>query len=460
MRSRGARPLSGTAARPTGAARIRTVTLALVTVALVLAGAACSGNSGKPKANSPSPVKLYGSDGNMSNSFGADFKTPGVISGMAGTAPLTKITDDFKRRLLSVDPGLQDFNYSGETYDAVVISALAAQLARSVDPTVVSKYINGVTILGPNGQECSTIKDCLDTIAAGQDIAYRGITVHSGFTDVGEPSTTSYGTLHFGRNNKIDDGKTEFVTAGSDATASKDQGPAPADQTVKYRGDPLRFGILLPKTGALAYLGPAMFAGAHLAIREINEAGGILGKPVEVVDSDDATDATKAAGNMDKLVQAGIPIIIGPATSGESAALIPKAVATNRILFSPSATSAALSKADDHGLFFRTAPPDAYQSQALADVIMRGGAQKVYIVARADAYGTGLLDGVKSDLIAAGIKAGNIGTATYRDDQKNYSDIASGVAGFGPDSVLVVGYEESAQVIQAIKAAGVTFTQS
>src|SRR5206468_1165218 len=134
---------------------------------------------------------------------------------------------------------------------------------------------------------------------------------------------------------------------------------------------------------------------------EINALGGVLGKPVTYEDADDGTDPAKAGASLDKLFSDGIGIVIGPSTSGESVALIPKAVAAGRILFSPSATSAALTKADDHGLFFRTAPSDSFQSQALADVIMRGGARRVYVIGRADSYGNGIRDGVTEDLVKA-----------------------------------------------------------
>ena len=94
----------------------------------------------------------------------------------------------------------------------------------------------------------------------------------------GEPATASYGTLHFGQNNKIDDGKTEFVSAGSTDDASTQVPPPSGAHGAK--STQLTLGLILPKTGAVAYLGPPMFAGAHLAVKEINAAGGILGKPV------------------------------------------------------------------------------------------------------------------------------------------------------------------------------------
>jgi hypothetical protein len=425
--------------------RARRLAFALVSIVLVAVGG-CSSANGSSGSTPIGGVRLYGSDGNTANTLGEAFKTPGAISGMVGTAPLTPLSSDFQQRLKGIDPGISGYTYAGEAYDAVVISALAVQLAHSTDPIAVAKYINGVTILAPGGVECSTIKECLDAINAGKDIAYRGVTVHSGFTDAGEPSTTSYGTLHFGRNNRIDDGKTEFVSAGNNEDATKQAAPLPVTSGTKYKGDPLRYGLLLPKSGGLAALGPPIFDGAHLAIKEI-----------EYVDADDGTDPAKAGAALDGFIAQGIGIIIGPSTSGESTALIPKAVAANRILFSPSATSAALAKADDHGLFFRTAPSDSYQSQALADVIMRGGARRVFIVARKDSYGTGLLDGVGAALAANGVKKSDIGTATYAPDQKDYGVVAQSARDFHPDAILVAGYEESAAVIAALQKTDIPF---
>jgi ABC-type branched-subunit amino acid transport system substrate-binding protein len=443
--------------------RLRRAAFALVSTVLLIVGGCSSKSDVSTNTPGSDGVRLYGEDSNTDNSLGEAIKPPTTINGMVGTTPLTPLSADFRQRLKATDPTLSSYTYAGEAYDAAMISALAVQLARTTDPVTVAKYVNGVTVLAPGGVECMTIKDCLDGIASGRDIAYRGVTVHSGFTDAGEPSTTSYGTLHFGRDNRIDDGKTEFVSAGNSADASKLPSPPPGTASTKYKGDPLKFGILLPKTGGLAWSGPAMFAGAHLAISEINGLGGILGKPVGYVDADDGTDPVKSGQAFDKLVQDGVGIFIGPSSSRASLALIPKAVAANRILFATSATSAALTKADDHGLFFRTAPSDLYQSQALADVIMRGGARKVFIIARDDSYGTGLRDGVTADLVMAGIKKADVESRTYPPDLNSpdpkFDEIAQAVTGFHPDAVLVAGFAESAHVIEAMEKAGLTLAQ-
>ena len=52
--------------------------------------------------------------------------------------PQAELTEDFRTRLLEVDPALIDFSYGPETYDAIVISALAAELAGTDDPAPIA----------------------------------------------------------------------------------------------------------------------------------------------------------------------------------------------------------------------------------------------------------------------------------------------------------------------------------
>jgi ABC-type branched-subunit amino acid transport system substrate-binding protein len=111
---------------------------------------------------------------------------------------------------------------------------------------------------------------------------------------------------------------------------------------------------------------------------------------------------------------------------------------------------------DDKGLYFRTAPADGLQAKALTDIIMRDGARRVFIVARADEYGEGLRDGVKELLLSAGVKDKDINSYAYNIDTPDFSNLGAEVKQFQPDAVLVVGFEESADAILAIEAAGLT----
>ncbi len=445
------------------ARRLR-IMAALATAAAVLATSACS-SSASNASTSTRGIALFGTDGIMSNSFGTEVKTPGELAGMSGTAPLMPFSAEFEQRVKSVDPSIDDFTYSGQAYDAVMIAALAAQVAGSTEGTTIAKYIDGVTTLDPGGVECNTYAKCLTAIAAGKDIAYRGVTIDTGFTSVGEPSTGTYGTQHFGSQNQIDAQKTEYVNAGDPATATTTKSPSPGKPAANYHGPALNIGMLLPKTGGLAENGKPIFAAAKLAIREINAVGGVLGKSVISETQDDGTDVTKATNGAKALISAGANVIIGPSFSGAAAAVVPIGVAAGVVIFSPSATSAALSTIDDHGMFFRTAPSDILQAQAIADVIMRSGAQRVFIVARNDSYGTGLEKDVKTALITGGLPSEDLQTAEYSADPKadntsTFSRIAHDIGAFQTDSVLLLGYEETTGVISAMAADHLQFRTS
>lgn len=440
----------------------RGVTVAACTLAVLLSTVACNSSDTDGDSTSANQVRLYGADGNMSNSFGAEFKDrPGTLAGMKGTTPLTPLSEDFKRRLHEVDPKLNDYTYAAESYDAVVITSLAAQLAGTTAPKDLAKYINGVTT---GGTECDTARQCLELAKAGSDLAYRGVSLRrGGFTDVGEPSTASYATLHFDTTDQLDAGKTEFVGAGDESTTTKAPAPAPRPAEGRRRSDvgaPLKLGGLLPKTGDLSLMYPPLIAGSQLAIKEINAAGGVLGEPVQWFDGDDGTNPSVALKTVQRHFGEGVQVIIGAAASGISRAVLPTVVKAGLILFSPSNTAADLTAADDNGLYFRTAPSDLLQGKALADVMLRDSAQKVAIVARADAYGEGLQQNVSDDLQRAGMAASQIKLLSYKPADRggpkpDMSDVVQQIRSFQPDSVLVIGFGESAEVIKALLGAGI-----
>ena len=197
-----------------------------VCAALVLASAACGRDAPPPDTADPAgtPARLYGTDGNMINTFGDEFKDQaGMLAGMKGTTPLAPLSADFKARIKALRPELTDYTYAGETYDAIVISALAAQQAGSIEPAEIANQINSVTT---GGTECETVPACLALARDGADLQYRGVSLkRGGFTDAGEPSTASYATLHVGSADRLDDSKTEYVGAGDESTTTTKKPP-------------------------------------------------------------------------------------------------------------------------------------------------------------------------------------------------------------------------------------------
>src|SRR6187401_2559285 len=80
---------------------------------------------------------------------------------------------------------------------------------------------------------------------------------------------------------------------------------------------PLKIGALLPFTGDLSDFGQPMYDAMQLAVDQINEAGGVNGQPVELVQGDDGTAPQQAVEEARRLVDVeGVSAIIGPAASG------------------------------------------------------------------------------------------------------------------------------------------------
>lgn len=428
-----------------------------VTGAALLALTACGGggDSGSEPAeggdSAEKQVNVYGTDGNMGNALGEDFTEDGALAGMRGTTPLTELSTDFTDRLMEVDPNLQDFNYAGETYDAVILTALAAQAAGTNDANTFKAYVNGLTF---GGEKCEDFASCSAILAEGGNVDYDGVSGPLSFADAGEPAQASFGILQFGEDNQLDDTATEYVIAGDEANAATDEGPAvaPAGAT----GGPLVIGTLLPLTGNLAFLGPPEVAGAKLAVNDVNAAGGVLGQPVQLVEGDSGDASTDTATQtVDRLLQAGVNAIIGAASSGVSLTVIDAITGAGVLQFSPANTSDQFTTYNDNGLYFRTAPPDTLQARALADLIIEDGNNTVGIMALNDPYGTGLAENTTANLIDAGLAEDDIVNITYDPQAANFDAEVQEMVDFNPDAIVVIGFEESSRIIQGLNANGI-----
>ena len=89
-------------------------------------------------------------------------------------------------RLREFNGGLQDVTYAAQSYDSVVITALAAAVAGTDEPAAVARQIDGVT---KGGEKCTSFSTCIALVNAGKkDIDYDGPSGPLEFTDSGEPS--------------------------------------------------------------------------------------------------------------------------------------------------------------------------------------------------------------------------------------------------------------------------------
>jgi len=157
---------------------------------------------------SPENKQIFFVEGNMSNEFTAGLTDPTVMEGIQGTIPGSEVTEEFRARMLEKDPGLPAFTYGPETYDAMVIIALAAEAAESDQADLIAEQINGVT---SEGTACTTYAECREMVLAGEDIDYDGVSGRLEFARPGEPAAASYGVFGWTPEGEIDQDNPTYV---------------------------------------------------------------------------------------------------------------------------------------------------------------------------------------------------------------------------------------------------------
>jgi branched-chain amino acid transport system substrate-binding protein len=203
-------------------------------------------------------------------------------------------------------------------------------------------------------------------------------------------------------------------------------------------------GIILGFTGPIESLTPMMAESAELALQEVNESGNFLeGHTLVPVRADstciDSAAATAAAERL--ITDEGIVAIMGADCSGVTGAILSNVAVPNGIpMVSPSATSPALSTAEDNGLFFRTAPSDARQGAVIANILMDRDIEEVAVTYTNNDYGKGLADSFQASYEEMG------GTVTlsapHEDGKADYSAEVGALASAGGEALAVFGYSD------------------
>jgi branched-chain amino acid transport system substrate-binding protein len=244
-----------------------------------------------------------------------------------------------------------------------------------------------------------------------------------------------------------------LVLAGcssSSDTASEETATESTEEAAPASTGPLKIGSLLPETGNLAFLGPPEFAGVDLAVKDINDAGGVLGQPVEHIRGDSGDTSTDIAQQTaDSHIAAGVGAIVGAASSGVSLTVIDKITGAGIVHFSPANTSPDLTTYADNGLYFRTAPPDTFQGAVLGQLMAKNGATNAVFMNLDDAYGNGL---AKYGIAAF---SGTSTQVVYNPQAAEFSaDVAKAKAA-KPDAIALIGFDESVKILAELIKQGI-----
>lgn len=146
--------------------------------------------------------KIYFVDGNLAD-FSAE-SWAGYVEGAKGTLPGGELNADLKQRAIDLykenyGKDLEEFAYLSETYDAVILLALAAEQAGSTDGVKIAENMQSVST---GGEKVTSFADGLAAIKAGTDIDYDGFSGPIEFDDNGDPTGASIGIHQYGTDGK------------------------------------------------------------------------------------------------------------------------------------------------------------------------------------------------------------------------------------------------------------------
>ncbi|NDY93094.1 ABC transporter substrate-binding protein [Ideonella livida] len=200
------------------------------------------------------------------------------------------------------------------------------------------------------------------------------------------------------------------LLAGAGLSAAWAADPAPAPLPVLSPGaKPVRVGFICPLSGGSGDFGNSARLGAELALKEINEVGGFLGRPIELVVRDDKATPDLGRAAAEELVRKEpVAFTLGYCNTGVAMKSLDVFQEQQHVLVVPVATGTAITAkypAKD-SYIFRTSPRDQIQAAFLVEeVVVRRGLKKIALFADTTGYGEGGLNDLKRFLAEKGVEA-------------------------------------------------------
>ncbi|HET8594475.1 MAG TPA: branched-chain amino acid ABC transporter substrate-binding protein [Intrasporangium sp.] len=218
------------------------------------------------------------------------------------------------------------------------------------------------------------------------------------------------------------------------------------------KGD-IILGMATPLSGSSAAIGPYMKNGAQLAVNEINEKGGVLGRKLKLVVEDEACDPKTAAAAAAKLVSEGTQVSVGGYCSSATLPTLSIFGKANIPMIIPAANSNDLLKGNNKNVFLLNGT-GAQQAQAAVDFMKKSGVKGVALVDDNTSYSKDITTRTAQDAQAdGGVKV--VSQQSVTAGESDYSAAVTAIMRANPDFVYWTGYyQEGGLIIKQLKAAG------
>jgi branched-chain amino acid transport system substrate-binding protein len=228
------------------------------------------------------------------------------------------------------------------------------------------------------------------------------------------------------------------------------------------QAEKLRLGVLTPLTGAGAFDGPRMLKAMQAVATEVNAAGGVLSRQVELVVEDSETNPEAAVRAARKLIDVEkVPVIMGTWASAVTTAVAPVCWESKTFLTTTSGAD-SITKLPHQGYLIRTQPNNYLQATKHADFIIRHSYKRVFVLSIQAPFAVPTQQRLTDVLTPKGVTV--TGTLIYDKDQTSYRSEVDQALKTSPDLLYLNGYAPDVGVIlrdlYRADYTGTKFTQS
>jgi branched-chain amino acid transport system substrate-binding protein len=219
------------------------------------------------------------------------------------------------------------------------------------------------------------------------------------------------------------------------------------------QGDgPIRIGIIIPLTGATSQFGATMSQAAQIAVAEINAAGGVRGRKVEVVIEDDQSNPEAAVRAARKLIDVDKVVAIGGSyASAVTSAIAPLCWESRTVLCTASGAD-SITKLPHQGFIFRTSPTVTLQGTRVGDFGVELGGKSMFFLGPQTPFAQSYIDIISGIFTRAGGKGAGL---IYEDKKASYRSEVDQALRAKPDVIVLGGYvPDTAVVLKDLYRAG------
>ncbi|MGO4174738.1 ABC transporter substrate-binding protein [Bosea sp. TAF32] len=207
---------------------------------------------------------------------------------------------------------------------------------------------------------------------------------------------------------------------------------------------PIKIGIVIPLTGATSQFGATMSAAAKIAESDINAAGGVAGRPIQVLIEDDQSNPEAAVRAARKLIDVDKVVSIGGSyASAVTSAIAPLCYESKTALFTSSGAD-SITKTPHNGYIFRTSPTVTLQGTRVGRYALELGARKMFFLGPQTPFAQSYIDIISKLFKDAG---GSGQGLIYEDKRASYRTEIDQALRTNPDVIVLGGYVPDTSVV-------------